>query len=269
MSSVLKKLRKSSAVLGNRGDMPVLVVRPHKQEGKTFESTSQFLAKALKRGIADYLSLSSSSPELARNKAIEDFMHSRFHKKKTHIFFLDDDSTPCDDFVIETLLRLNKPVVAGVTPIMRKKEGINFNSLKLRRLGIVQNEDIKNILYYSPIIMNEDGKLENIGIDELPETPFIAHRTGGTYLLIRREVLEKIKPPYQKFEFDEKQINLLRSEDIYFSDKIRQAGYDIWIDPKCVCHHFHTQDILDTFGIAMEAWQQGYDEARKEFKIVK
>lgn len=165
-------------------------------------------------------------------------------------------------------MSFNKQVVAGVTPIMRKKEGIDFTKTRLLERGILQNEVIKNILYWTPILKT-GGKLDNIGIDEMPNSPFIAHRTGGTCLLLRRDVLEKLKPPYQKFEFDEKRINLLRSEDFYFSDQIREAGFDIWIDPGSRCHHFHTLDILDMFEIAIQAKELGYKEAENDYKILK
>lgn len=225
---------------------PVLIVRPHKQESFTCEATSQFLSKAFARRIADYKCMESRTPDVARNVGITDFLTLGLHAKKTHLFLLDDDSTPCNDFVIERLLSLNKPIVAAVTPIMRK--------------SITQL-----ILYWSPILMI-DGKMEHIGYDELPKRPFIAHRTGGTGLLIRRDVLVKLKPPYQKFEFDEQNINLLRSEDFYFTDQIRQAGFDIWIDPESVCHHWHVLDILDMFAVAIQSYEQGYEQARKELK---
>lgn len=267
--STKRKLRRVSRVSTSKREPPVLIVRPHKQEGVTCEATSQFLSKAFRRGIADYMCLASTTPDIARNKGIEVFLHDKFHKKQTHLFFLDDDSTPMEDYVIERLMSLDKPVVAGVTPIMRKKEGIDFKKIHLLGQGIVRNEHIKNVLYWSPIVKNDKGELENIGVDELPGSLFVAHRTGGTGLMLRRDVLEKLKPPYQKFEFDEKQINLLRSEDVYFSDKLREAGFDIWIDPKSICHHFHTLDILDMFQIAIEARQMGYDEAMKDYKILK
>jgi len=249
MSSALRKLRHRSTGLGKNPDPPVLIIRPHKQEGYTCEATSQFLAKAFQRGMADYLPIASMTPDVARNNGIDVFLHSPHHRKKTHIFFLDDDSPPTSDFVLDRLLSLNKPVVAGVTPIKR----------------IVGDKKI--ILYWSPIIKNEDGKLDNIGIDEMPSAPFVAHRTGGTCLLVRRDVLEKIKPPYQKFEFNERQTKLVISEDMFFIDKITAAGFKIWVDPQSVCHHFHTLDILDMFEIAMQAKQMGYEQAEKDYKI--
>jgi hypothetical protein len=247
---------------------PVLIVRPHKQEGFTCESTSQFLSKAFKRGIADYVCYESRTPDMARNTGINEFLHNPMHRKKTHLFFLDDDSTPWNDFVIERLLGLDKPVVAGVTPIFRKRQAIDFKKIRMIRMGIIQNEPIIMDLHWSAIIKNEEGKLENIGIDELPGTLFKAYRTGGTSILVSREVLEKLKSPYQKFEFDESNTKLLRSEDFYFSDKIREAGFDIWIDPTSVCHHFHVLDILDLFSAIIQAKQKGFEEAKSKHKVV-
>jgi hypothetical protein len=255
--SVARKFRRqhlSSTPIGK--EPPVLIVRPHKQEGFTCEATSQFLSKAFKRGIADYKCMEARTPDVARNLAILEFLSNPIHAKKTHLFFLDDDSTPWNDFVIERLLSLDKPVIAGVTPIFRKKDAIDFKKIRMLMLGVVQNEPAQMDLYWSPILMKA-GHLEHIGIDELPKTPFVAHRTGGTCLLIRRDVLEKLKPPYQKFEFDEQQIKLLRSEDIYFADQIREAGFPIWIDPESICHHFHVLDILDMFAIAIQAKEMG------------
>jgi hypothetical protein len=251
MSKLRKLHRRRSAHLAK--DPPILIVRPHKAEGDTCEATSQFCAKAFKRNIADYLCLASATPDVARNKAITAFLRDPLHARKTHIFFLDDDSTPYNDFVLERLLQLNKPVIAGVTPIVRKRDAIDFAKLQA---GIVRNEQLFLDCMWSAII-KEGAGMDNIGIDELPSKPFIAHRTGGTCLLIRRQVLEKLKPPYQMFEFGPEHINVTRSEDIYFSDQIREAGYDIWIDPESVCHHFHRWDLLDVFSIAMQAKQMG------------
>jgi GT2 family glycosyltransferase len=244
MSNANRKLSRTNRRTVHRKEPPVLIVRPHKQEGFTCESTSQFLAKAFARGVADYVCYEARTPDIARNVGILAFLHRPLHARKTHLFLLDDDSTPVNDFVIERLMGLNKPVVAGVTPIIRKSEE-TFDC------------------YWSPIIKNESGKLENIGIDEMPKKQFKAHRTGGTCLLLRRDALQKLEPPYQKFEFNEHQTKLLRSEDIYFSDKLREAGFDIWIDPESICHHFHTQDILDIFAVAIQAKKMGHEEAKK------
>ena len=227
--------------------------------------TSQFCAKAFKRGIADYSNMATSSAHVARNKGIIAFLTSMEHRKKTHIFFLDDDSTPVDDFVLEQMLaysnRRNRPVVAGVTPIFRVREAIDFSKLYLLDKGIVQNLPVFMDFHWSAILRDEKtGQLSNIGIDEMPKTPFKAHRVGGTCLLVRRDVLEKLERPYQKWEYAKDGVNVERSEDIYFSDKIRDAGFDIWVMPEAVCHHYHTMDILDLFMVAMQAKSMGQQQ---------
>ena len=57
-------------------------------------------------------------------------------------------------------------------------------------------------------------------------------------------------------------------EDIYFSEKVREAGFDLWVDPAVQCHHFHTIDILEVFMIAMQAKKMGYQQAKAEIKAI-
>ena len=239
----------------------VFIVRPHKQEKFTCQKTSLFIMKAQLSGIAMSKHIPSKAPEYARNKAIYSFINDPALRHCTHIFFIDDDSPPFTDDAIHRLYKHNKPFVAGVTPIFRTKEDIiDFNNPgKLK--------DVID-LHWSAIIKNEAGKLENIGIGELPKKPFKAVRTGGTGLLVRRDVLEKIEPPYQITTDNESHTDIKLSEDIYFSEKVRDAGFDLWVDPTVQCSHFHTTDILEIFMIAMQAKKAGYEEAKADFKVV-
>lgn len=214
----------------------VLIVKPYNKECMVDERVNQFIMKAFSRGIGEYLSFSTKLPELARNRAICEFLHNPIHKKKTHIFFLDADTEPMDDYAIERLLHHNKDVVAGVTPIVRMTD----SSLNCMWSAMVDNK----------------GQLANIGIGELPKKLFKAERAGGTTLLISRKVLEKLKPPYQKTVFNDKFTDVVKSEDIYFCDKVKEAGFDIYIDPTVVCHHYHRFDLLDIFSVWKQAKQK-------------
>jgi hypothetical protein len=234
----VRKLRRVNLTNLKR-EAPVLVIKPHNRNNQTNELTSQFLAKALSRGIIEYINYASMTPEVARNKGIKEFLNNPRFKKKTHLFFLDDDSPPVNEFMIERLFAFDKPVIAGVYP-----------------MWLVKND--KNVLCWSPVTKKEDGKLDNIGVDEMPKSPFKAYRAGGSSLLIKREVLEKLKPPYQKFTYDDECIDLKLGEDMYFCDKIHEAGYEIWIDPMSVSHHFHENiDILEVFNMLMQAAEKG------------
>ena len=251
MSSAVKKLRRTQTVgISKRAVPPVLIVRPHRDDNHTQQQTSAFITRAIVRGIAECQPLPSKVPELARNYAITNILEN--HPKKTHIFFQDDDSPPVDIYAIEMLFHHRKPVVCGVTPIWR------------------YDKDLKNLnLLWSVVIKKPDGKMDNIGVDEVPKGLFKVHRTGGTCMLIEWKVLEKLKPPYQITTYNDTVTDVTLSEDMYFSDKIREAGFDIWCDPEVVCHHFHSQDILDVFSIAIQAKQTGYDEALRDHKILK
>ncbi len=51
--------------------------------------------------------------------------------------------------------------------------------------------------------------------------------------------------PYQKSVMNESHDEFVTSEDYYFCNQIRKAGFDIWIDPTQMCSHFHTVDLLE------------------------
>jgi len=234
----LDRTKRRTARVG-KVEPPVLIVRPHNPEHLTCQQTSTFITKAVARGIADCKMIPSKAPELARNVAIADFLIN--HPKKTHIFFLDDDSPPANDYTIEVLLRHNKPVVCAPTPICRYER------------------DDQHFLFLWNTIVTKEGhteenpKLENVGPDELPKRLFKCYRVGGTGLLVRRDVLKKLKPPYQLTTYNEHWTDVLKSEDIYFSDKIRAAGYEIWADGETVCGHWHRLNILDMFQVYLAA----------------
>ena len=52
---------------------------------------------------------------------------------------------------------------------------------------------------------------------------------GGSGLLIRRDVLEKIGPPWFMVEYGADG-RLALGEDFFFSERLAAAGYDIWVD---------------------------------------
>jgi hypothetical protein len=219
----------------------VLIVKPHNIEYSTDERCSTWIMKAFQRGICEPLMIPTKIPELGRNWAIKQFLTNPQHKDKTHIFFLDADTVPIEDRAIEQLLRHNKPVVAGVTPIVRVGE-------ELRCMWSV--------------IIDDPTKPDNmscLGIDELPKKLFKAKRVGGTTLLVRRDVLEKLTVPYQKSTFNEDITAQTDSEDYYFCDNIRKAGYTIFVDPDVKCHHYHKFDLLDVFSI----WDQSIKAGKR------
>jgi hypothetical protein len=221
-------------IINNRKNYPILICKPHNVQFQTDERVNNWIMKQYGKGLAEYMSVPSKLPELARNYFIDVFLHAEQFKKKTHIFFIDADTVPVSEWALERLLSHDKPVVAGVTPIMR---------------GKLTNTDVISCSWSCLKEKNERGEFETYGIDELPTKLFKSPRVGGTTILIKREVLEKLSKPYQKCEWDEDMRVQKLSEDFYFSDKIIEAGYDIWVDPMIKCHHYHYVDMLDQFEI--------------------
>ena len=207
----------------------VLIAKPHNVENKTDERTNNFIMKAFERGLAEYAPIKSKLPELARNSIIREFKTEKKYADKEHIFFLDDDSPPIDQFAIEYLRQQNKPVACGVTPI-----------------AVVYADHI-DPRWSAATKFRPDGKPDLIDIWDLPKEPFKAVGVGGTCMLLQRRVLEKLKPPYQRNTFDDNYEIVTFSEDLYFAEKIREAGFDIWVYPEIQCHHYHNFDLLDLF----------------------
>lgn len=137
--------------------------------------------------------------------------------------FMDADTCPGDPYAIEKMLCHQKDVVAGVTPMILPND---------------QNE-----LELSWNIVRKWGE-GNLPINKMPTKPFTVDRVGGTTILVHRRVLEKLKPPYQKFMYDEDHLKFKQSEDYYFCEKILDAGFNIWVDPHIVCHHWHMMDMM-------------------------
>ncbi|HDZ13925.1 MAG TPA: hypothetical protein ENH60_03370 [Pricia sp.] len=82
-----------------------------------------------------------------------------------------------------------------------------------------------------------------MAIDELPRTPFKISSGGFGIVLVKYEVFEKLDWPYWKNIFVPGDIEM--GEDIYFCKKARQAGFDIWCDPKVKCSHIRMANLLN------------------------
>lgn len=56
-------------------------------------------------------------------------------------------------------------------------------------------------------------------------------------MLIKREVFEKLSVPYFQFVSNENNTEHIRSEDIDFCDRAKEAGFQIFADTDVVCGH--------------------------------
>ena len=161
----------------------------------------------------------SNVAEDARTKLIKRFMVD--DPSATHLFFLDADTVPINEYALNKLLSLDKPVVAGVTPIYLDSSRKFMWNVK------------------------KEGETKWIEPDELPDKPFKASVVGGTTILVRRDVIEKMKVPYQMTLRDKNTFAVTMSEDLFFCQYIHDLGYDIWIEPSVQCRHFHNVDLYE------------------------
>lgn len=190
------------------------------------QRTQCFCVKAGLRGVSTYEYYPARVSEVARNNAIADFLTLPEHARKTHLFLLDNDSAPENDFAIEKLMSHKKSFVCGITPIFK-----------------IVNE-ICHVDMWSAIPLSmKEFRLS----DELPKGLFQAARVGGTGILVERKLLEKLDKPYQKTVWNDDITDYTMSEDFYFTEQIRKKGFDIWVDPTVIFHHYHHIDLLEFY----------------------
>jgi hypothetical protein len=73
-------------------------------------------------------------------------------------------------------------------------------------------------------------------VDRLPNEPIKVRAVGTGLLLVKIDVFKKMSRPWFFFEpelDDQKAVG----EDVWFCDKAREMGYDIWIEPSIVTGH--------------------------------
>jgi GT2 family glycosyltransferase len=149
--------------------------------------------------------------EVQRNLQIQNFLGD---ERFTHIFFLDSDCIP-KPLTIEKLLDYDKDIVASVAPALIGMKHV-FTAATLIPEEKRENPDQ---IFFMPTVNSEEAH----GLKEVDGV-------GMTGVLIRREVFEKIEPPYFRFEFSPDGTRLTLGEDYYFCKKAKDAGYQIWAD---------------------------------------
>lgn len=143
---------------------------------------------------------------------------SRFldNSNGTHLLMIDDDTVPALPETALRLAALDAPIATGITPML-VNERVEFN---VWRNG-----------YWEP---------------PWPHGTFEVEACGTSCLMIRREVLEALEFPW--FQFQQNRSNHLRSEDVSFCRRARDAGYKIMCDANVICSHWHEVDLLRLIG---------------------
>jgi len=108
---------------------------------------------------------------------------------------------------------------------------------------INRNVDIVGALYFQrypqfpPCAVRFNGK-ENLPLtmEELKSKDLIeVNRVGTGCILIKREVFENVKYPW--FHTRTKDGMLIMTDDYYFCDKAKEAGFKVYVDTSVPCQH--------------------------------
>ena len=135
--------------------------------------------------------------------------------KPTHILFVDYDVLPRSN-TLRRLLEHDKDIISGVYPAIQK--------------------------FKISWCLSRGETFKLMDFEDLPNNPFKVHVACNGMLLVKMEVFDKIEWPYWKTEYFTNGVKA--GADIYFFDKAKAAGYDIWVDPKVKCGHFKMVDLL-------------------------
>jgi len=83
-------------------------------------------------------------------------------------------------------------------------------------------------------LIEENGVPRQMTTEEVPKELFKCYATGAGCMMIKMSVFDKIERPW----FSHLGINRIdEGEDVWFCDKARKAGYDIWVDSKIPISH--------------------------------
>ena len=137
-----------------------------------------------------------------------------------YLMFLDADMTfPAD--IILRLLASQKDIVSGMYHYGSSDRG--FAPIALRRRP-------------------DGGQNYNI-VHYYPDEPFWVDAIGMGAALIKADVFKNISFPWFGYQVSEiTGVNSI-SEDMQFCQKAREAGYEIWVDPRVRCGHIKTMVI--------------------------
>lgn len=144
----------------------------------------------------------------------------------THLYFMDSDVVPPNG-TLQKLLDHDLPIVAGICPM-------NVNGEKAWSFKADGEPDTK--VY---------GGWRRKG-SELPDSLMKTIAIGGSTLLVKREVFEKLERPWFLITYkpiDEKGCCYDEGEDEYFSRIAIEVGYDIMIDPTIICKHYNYKEL--------------------------
>lgn len=182
----------------------------HVQSGQT----NRLLPENLKISDVNRIKSTSFPPDVARNEVVRKFLES----DAEYLLFLDCDMRFPVDLVAQ-LLRAQKPVITGRYH-MRKPP---YHAAVYVKHKVHTGAHAYAAVHYGT------------GVFEI-------ERAGAGALLIRRDVAEAIEarigPNWFRYQRGpEPPHDMSVSEDFWFFQQVREAGFSCWVDWDCECEH--------------------------------
>lgn len=145
-----------------------------------------------------------------------------------YLLMMDDDNPPLRNPL--ELIDFHKDVMVLPTLMFKGDVGkLAFNVFKK------VPHDWQTMVY--------DGKNKMFKID----------RAGSGCILIKRNVLEKIKAPF-KVKLDKDGVRTV-GEDMMFSDRVWKAGFEMWGNWDYCCSHYKTVDLMSVADLILKKKQ--------------
>lgn len=169
------------------------------------------------------LDLTQGHPiDATRNTVVKKFLTLPEAQKYEWLLFVDSDIVPPIG-AVDKLLSRGEKVIGAVCYALH---GATPFPVMLRKLEPGQ-----------PGWGIKPGRIRAEGIREVDVT-------GASYLLIHREVLERIGKDHFRFGYDDWGMVTVVGEDFDFCQKARAAGYKTYVDLEVQCEHYKTIGLL-------------------------
>lgn len=135
---------------------------------------------------------------------------------------IDSDNPPRNNPV--DLIDLDKPLIGLPTPVWHYKDGQKGRPYYFNGYDYVPENDAYK---------------EHIPYDGLQKVDAI----GSGCFVMQRKILEMIPAPFERSRYENGTVH--KGVDLYFCEKVRNAGFDIYCHYGYPCRHFVEIDVMD------------------------
>lgn len=184
--------------------------------GDTMKANSGVSLSALHKPKHRIHTNSGHNIDCLRNSLTDIALHN---EDCSHIFFIDADVV-LPPYALIRMLRRNVDVVTGIYTMKVPP----YVPLAIQRPERPDGSRLYN--YY--INLNNNLMNKFFRIDAM----------GAGCMLIKREVLVEMGPPWFKFVHREHGMSSI-GEDIFFFDRIKKHGFELWLDTTIQCDHIN------------------------------